>query len=280
MLKFLKKPYPFNNDFKHNIKIIFFISIGVFLFLFLFQPFEISTLDLRKKIYIIWGIVLVIFLSFSVNLLFLPAIHPKMFLYGKWNIKKEILWNTWILFTIVAGYVIFYNLMNLNIFKISSYAIVQGLLIAILPISVLITINQNRLLRSYLMSAIEMNKKLEEKKNVKETEVTFVSEYLKDNLKIKLISLIYIHSASNYIEIFWEKDKQIKMQMVRTSLIKAEELLKKYKFIFKCHRSYIININRIDKIEGGSQGYKVFFKNIETPVNVSRNYTNELEELV
>jgi DNA-binding LytR/AlgR family response regulator len=130
------------------------------------------------------------------------------------------------------------------------------------------------------MSAIEMNKKLEEKKVVKETEVTFVSEYLKDNLKIKLVSLIYINSAGNYIEVFWEKDKQVEKQMVRTSLTKSEELLKKYKFIFKCHRSYIININRIDKIEGSSQGYKVFLKNIETPVHVSRNYTSELEELI
>ena len=33
MLKFLNKPYPFNDDLKDNTRIIFFISLGVFVFL-------------------------------------------------------------------------------------------------------------------------------------------------------------------------------------------------------------------------------------------------------
>ena len=60
----------------------------------------------------------------------------------------------------------------------------------------------------------------------------------------------------------------------------AEELLKEHKFIFKCHRSYMVNINYIDKIESNIQGYKIFFENLDFSVPVSKNFAYKLKELI
>ena len=68
--------------------------------------------------------------------------------------------------------------------------------------------------------------------------------------------------------------------MIRTSLIKVEKLLSEHKFIFKCHRSFMININFIDKIEGNVQGYKIFFENLDFPVPVSKNFAHKLKHLI
>ena len=89
-----------------------------------------------------------------------------------------------------------------------------------------------------------------------------------------------MRSANNYIEVFWKEELGIKSQMVRCSLTKAEEILKDYKFIFKCQRSYLANVNYIDKIEGSQQGYRLFFDKIDFPIPVSKNYADKLKELI
>ena len=108
----------------------------------------------------------------------------------------------------------------------------------------------------------------------------FESDYVKDNLSIKVSLLILIRAANNYIEVFWKEGERVKSQMIRTSLLKAELLLKEHKFIFKCHRSFMVNINFIDKIEGNIQGYKLFFDNLDFSIPVSKNFAYELKELI
>jgi DNA-binding LytR/AlgR family response regulator len=60
----------------------------------------------------------------------------------------------------------------------------------------------------------------------------------------------------------------------------AEEAVKEHKHIFKCHRSYMININYIERFEGNSQGYKLFFENVNFPIPVSRNSATKLKEII
>ena len=37
---------------------------------------------------------------------------------------------------------------------------------------------------------------------------------------------------------------------------------------------------RVEKIEGNSQGYKLFFENVTFPVPVSKGYIDKLKELI
>ncbi len=280
MFKFLNKPYPFNDDLSHNTKVIFLISIGVFVFMFLFQPFELNSLELNVKIKIILGVVIVTFVSLSVSLLLLPSIHPKIFLQGKWNIKKEILWNIWILFTIMLSYIAYYHIVGIDVFEISMVSVLKVLLIALLPVFVLITINQDRLHRIYLKKAKEMNKKLEDKRWLETKVVTILSDYQKDSLSIKVNNILNIRSAGNYIEVFWKEKDEIKRKMIRTSLTKVEESLKDFDFIFKCHRSHLININHIEKVEGTHMSYKVYYNKMDEDIPVSRNFSKKLHQLI
>jgi len=278
MLEFLNKPYPFNNDLKHNTKIIFFISVGVFVFLFLFQPLQINELATRDKYFLVIGLGVITFLSLSLNLLILPSLFPKILSGNSWNVKKEILWDIWILFTVCVGYFLYYKALGIMVFGFEM--IITMVLIATVPISVLIVLNRNRLLRSYLNSARELNIKLKEHKSLPEKLVHFISDYQKDNLSIKVSLILFVRSANNYIEVFWKEGHAVRSQLVRCSLTKAEEILKEDKFIFKCHRSYLANINHIDKIEGSSQGYRLFFESVDFPVPVSKNYADKLNEMI
>lgn len=278
MLNVFNKPYPFNDDLKHNSKIIFFTSLGVFVFLFLFQPFDIETLPIRVRYYLMSGFAVITFLALSLHLLIIPSLFPKKFSSAAWSIKKEILWNLWILFTILAGYFLLTNFLGAMKFGFSM--VIKLVLTAVVPLSILIIVNHNKMLRSHLKVADELNKRLKESKSFEEKIVYFNSDYQKDSLAIKVNSLLFIRSANNYIEVFWKEGENIKNQMVRCSLLYAEGILKEHKFIFKCHRSFMINISYIDRIEGNSQEYKLFFENVSFPIPVSKNSVSKLKELI
>jgi predicted house-cleaning noncanonical NTP pyrophosphatase (MazG superfamily) len=273
-----KKSYPFNDDLKHNSIIIFFISLGVPLFLWLLQPFDIGILAGRDKYFLIIGFGVITFLALSLHLLFIPSLFSNVFNSSRWNVMKEIFWNLWMLFTILTGYFLYNKL--LGILKFDFNLVIKLLLTAVIPLSALIIINQNRMLRYRLHRADEINKKLKDNKQRQEEIINFVSDYQKDSLAIKVSLLFFIRSANNYIEVFWKDGNIVKNQMVRCSMAYAEDLLKEYKFITKCHRSYIVNISYIDRFEGNLQGYKLYFEKIDFPIPVSKNFAAKLQEMI
>jgi hypothetical protein len=279
MLKFLKKPYPFNDDLRHNAKIIFFISIGVLIFILFFQPIDFSLLSNNEIFYLVTGIGASTFLVLSLNLIILPSLFPQLFKQKSWNIKKEILWNIWILFTITASDFLFYTKL-LGVLDLSLSTIVQIILLGVLPVSVLIIINQDRLLRSHINSAKKLFEKIKDNKQIEEKLVFFESDYKKDSLSVKIGSLLFIRSANNYIEVFSKNGDTVSHQMTRCSISKAEATLQDFNFIYRCHRTFIVNINHIEKIEGNSQGYKLFFKDVDFPILVSQKYINEFKRLI
>jgi hypothetical protein len=239
---------------------------------------QIDALEIRDKYFLVIGLGVITFLSFSLNLLLLPSLFPKILNGSSWNIKKEIFWDLWILFTVSVGYYLYYKALGIMVFGFE--VIIKIILIAIIPTSVLITLNRNRLLRTHLKTANEINQKLQENKSIDAKLVHFISDYQKDNLSLRVNLILFIKSANNYIEIFWKESGEVKNQMVRCSLTKAEETLSDVKFIFKCHRSYMVNIKHIDKIEGSSQGYRLFFENVDFHIPVSKNYVHKLKERI
>lgn len=278
MFKFLRKPYPFNEDLKHNSKVIALVSVIVLVFLFMFQPYNLSTLAFKDKLFLIVGLVVITFLSLSMNLLILPSIIPKMFNSSSWNIRKEIFWNLWLLFIISSG-----NLLLFSYFGILDFTLLlvfKIILYSLIPIAILITVNQDRMLRQNLRSALDLNKKLQERKAIDKQMVFFESDYNKDSLSIRVNSILFVRSANNYIEVSWLESDKVNNQLVRSSLKNAEEILKDFKFIIKCHRSYIVNINHIDKISGSYQGYKLNIQNTDITIPVSQNYVSKFKELI
>lgn len=279
MLKFLNKPYPYNDDLRHNAKIIFFISLGILAFLLVFQPIEIDTFTSKQIIFLVTGLPISTFVVLSINLIILPSLFPKVFYNNVWNIKKEIIWNLWILLTISSSDFLFYTQL-FEILDISFSDIGRILLLGFLPVAVLIIINQDRLLRSHLKSAQQLNEKLTESKEQKVKLIHFISDYKKDNLSILPNSLLVIKSADNYIEIYYKSEGMIKKQMIRYSLKKAVETVNEFDFIIRCHRTFIVNTNQIKEITGNSQGYKLYFENLDFPVFVSPKYIASLKERI
>ncbi len=276
-LKFLKKPYPFNDDLKQNTKLIFGISLILFLLFFLFQPFDLKALNIQEKYSLIGGLIVVTFLGLSINLLIIPAFLSNTNLFKNWTVFMEILWNIWIIFTIATGYFIYFQL--IGSFSFSFYILINVLILSAIPVGILIPYNRNRLLKQHLQSALELNRYLKKKAQLLPKLIHFKSDYDKDDLSVDANELLYIASANNYIEVFMQNKNGILSRLVRCTLKHAEEACENYPFIFKCHRTFIINIHQIRRLEGNSQGYMLYVGEDQHTITVSRKYIPQFKEL-
>lgn len=91
---------------------------------------------------------------------------------------------------------------------------------------------------------------------------------------IKFEEVIYIHTEEKMVHFYTDKG----VFESSKALSEIEEILPDNSF-FKCHRSYIININSIESvIPWFNRTYRVKLNGFEKEIPVSRNQTNRLKE--
>lgn len=278
MLKFLKKPYPFDSDLLHNAKLIFLISIITSVFMLIFQPFKLSTFPIKDRLEIGSFTGLITFSILGTSFLVLPSYFKKFFESDRWNVLKEIIWESIILIILFAGYYVYFKFSNIFVFSFIDFLKIIAL--SFIPIAIIVMVNQNRLLKVNYQNANDLNKKILSKIDSENETVLFESEYKKDNIRLKPSSIIAIKSANNYVEIFWNNQNKLTKHILRMKLIKAEELLKEYKYITKCHRSYLINTQQVKKANASQQGLKLTIELLDFEVPVSETYLKKLKELI
>ena len=81
-----------------------------------------------------------------------------------------------------------------------------------------------------------------------------------------------IKAADNYIEVYYESENGYKVKMIRSSLLKAEQVLLEYPFLMRVQRSYIVNLENIKEIQNSSDGYKLLFHFPDLCAFVSQKY--------
>jgi len=268
MFEVLDQPYIFNNNFKHNLKTIGFVTIGLMLILLYFQPFGINFLASTEYGYFVLGLGIINGILLFFNTLLLPGLLPGIFNVNRWTLRKEIIWNIWMFIVLSAGFVFFswfcqivFDL-ELPLFKIGA--------LAMLPVVLLNIMNYNSSLKKGVANAIDL--KLLKKLPVREENVTIVSDNGKDAFKTNPQNIILIRSSSNYIEIYWKEGDVVKKRLQRNTLLAVENSLMKYTNFKKCHRCWIVNLDLVKGVKGNSQGYRLEVPGLEFNIPVSRRF--------
>ena len=92
------------------------------------------------------------------------------------------------------------------------------------------------------------------------------------HMAIDLDQLLYIKSADNYAAVYFFKDGKVRKELVRTTLKRLEIELDEYP-IRRCHRSYMVNINKISVSLKSSLGLTLELKDYpDDNIPVSKNY--------
>lgn len=272
--KFLNNQYPYYYNFNNAIVLGIVILILSTLFSFLFEPFEVNFQELKYPYFIISLIhSLVSFITFLILVLVINRVRSKD---DDWLVKYELLFLLILLVIIGVGQFlvrdIIYDKDDNWSFKYLVEEIRNTILVGSLLLFIITSINIERLKNIYNKRSRNLTDHLSLVDHEDET-VKIITSVKSDDFDLLLSNFLYAKSDKNYTEIFLSDGKSLK----RLTLKSLEDQLTRFAFICKTHRSFLVNLNKIESIKGNTQGYKIVLKNHPEIVPVSRSMIPKFE---
>ena len=267
---YINRPY---RRIKDNWKLTIMISLFIALFMLLFQPFGLSQYKSDYSTLGLLGYGAITFVILSINLFVITRLFSKWF--EDWTIGKQMLWLTWIIFTIGTGNYLYSSLLFTMFTGIKGFLIFQvfTLIVGVFPVVILMLVSYNIKLSQNLKTAAQVNDLLETKPIglPKEETVAIIADNGKDKLEVELSNLLYIESIGNYIQASYFQKGKIAKMLLRGTIKRIEMETIQHTALVKCHRAFIVNINQVESIKGNSQELRLQLKNGDIEIPVSRN---------
>jgi hypothetical protein len=275
MFKFLKEPYPLEQNKKIILARLLSFSVLVYFILVVFQPFGLKDHHGIDLLIYSGGFVLCGFIYLS----FHYFVVESFFLESKWNLAREILNNLFI--TIIIGFInaVYYSLYEGDILSLEIILVFlfYTLVIGIFPLTIFIMVRQNRLLKYYLKQAEKINivKDYKNKSQEADCKVELKSINPEKKYNINCSDLILLSARDNYILLHYMIDGQLQKELIRNTMKHCSAELEEFTMFFRCHRSFIVNLDKIESIDGNAQGLKLKLKSVDDKIPVSRHLIKE-----
>lgn len=279
LFEILKKPHPLNLYIVKNI--IGSIAFGafVFFFLFIFKPFGLQVLSGRDLITVTCGYGLVTAVYLIIHLfIIISFLHEK-----NWTFWKDII-NTLIIITMIGlcNYIYhsIYFSQTFILIKLIEFQL-ETLAVSFLPVSFITLLKQNFLLNKYLQEAEEINRRKDHKfsDNRNEKLITISAQNPRNNFTCNCNDILYFMAQDNYVFIYFIKDSSFSREIIRTTLKKTINDLSDYPNFYHCHKSYIVNLDKVINITGNAQGLKLQLGNTHEIIPVSRQLHQDFTKI-
>jgi hypothetical protein len=264
MFEFLDKPYPFDNALRDFLRIGAGIALGLFLFILFFQPFELDNTDVNNYILTIAGYSGITFLLVGLLQIVLPWSFPERMNKKSWDLKREILLQflLWVLNAVAWS---FYTAYVADI-RLSMYLAVKIVILSLAPPVLLIVIKEIRSLRW------QLNRVRVAHREKSQEHLELISDNRSDKLALESRDLILVKSAENYVELHYLSGESSNRKLLRATFKNIEDQLKPFSQMIRCHRTCIINLNHVIKLQREYGRIYLRMSGIEEDVPVSRQY--------
>jgi LytTr DNA-binding domain len=237
---------------------------------------DIITYDYGITYYII-GYTIISF-NFFIFIFLLPKIIPKFFAFENWTFKRFTIW--FVVFVICVSISSFFcdvyyqnveDIMNWGFKYYVSYQI---------PILVFIVVS---LLFFFVVYDPNPTKQIEAENNQAvlgqkisfETTQEIVLEVKDTNnrveLNIFLNELYFFKASDNYIEIFHKNTEGVNRTIIRNTLKDIENQFLDIPQMFRCHKAFIVNTEKVKEVSGNAKGYFLTLEDVSDKIPVSRS---------
>lgn len=277
--RWFTRPYPFDGSWKFHIRNSIVGGLFVTLFLAIFRPFGMQIGD--GMFWYALGIFAIYGLITAAVLLFLGVIvnrFPRFFNEERWTVGHEILTNVFAILLIASANMIYESTSNGSDFSWPLYFhwIKLTFLVGLGPILITVFWKQNILDRRHSEGAEKLNTHLHPKKIAPKPQLTLSGDNQGEELSFSPSDLLYLEASDNYVRVFFEKNEALEKVLLRSSLKKMEGQLSEHPQFFRCHRTYLVNLDRVEEVSGNAQGYKLHLAGTESLVPVSRSLNEEI----
>lgn len=282
ILKWLKKPYFFNQQIGFKLSVSFGMGIFVYLFLIILKPLDVKRLTQNINLYSVYcGVIITITLLFYFFVI--TKLFPKFYNNSSWNIGKHI-FTVIMLMLLCSLFIWLYNqyvsyetlLKTESFLSITSYVFNIGFF----PLLIYLFVDErygnhykNYELRKTNKTNIFLKKPY--KKHVVNKVIIYASNN-KDYVTFDINNLVYITSQANYVSLFLNEENNIlKEKIIRIQLQAVEKKLESYSQIIRCHKSYIVNTHFLQRITGNARGYYLQLLKVQKEIPVSRKFNKK-----
>ncbi len=249
----------------------------IFVFLLFFQPFGVNNYDPSERIRWQFVYALAIFVGGSGLILILnevllfPLFRPS-------HRIGIIVWTLWNYILLATSSFLIYNILGeWHDFRWKSYVefLINFAALGMLPLAgifiyLFITSLKESLSAAYHYRNDQING---------DDIIRIVAENDRDTMVMKLRNLLFIESADNYVEIYYLEDDLTRKSIIRQSLKSIDEQ-DIHPALFRCHRSYMINLFHVDRVEGNRNKLSVKLNHYPTVFPVSRTAIDALMERI
>ncbi|MBA4304170.1 MAG: LytTR family transcriptional regulator [Sphingobacteriaceae bacterium] len=284
MFRILQQPYPLNESRANRQRRNVLFGLFVSLFLWLFQPFGIAGLPHFELHALGYGLVTSASM-FAVTAM-LMALFPQLFREKHWTTGKEIavtmlhiafigganaLYTTWALGGGWSlGRLLFFELVTIGV--------------GIFPVAGSYMVNQWILEKRYREGALALNADLKEVQpnnaNPASSELLIKGDNQDEVVQLHWNELLLVQAAENYMELVYESAGKVHTQLLRKSMKQLEVDLAPYPALLRCHKSYVVNLQRVVRTSGNAQGYRLHLDAGGHEVPVSRSLNAALPNLL
>lgn len=263
------------------------VLIGVFvgLFLLVFQPFGIADWVTPYKTLKILGYGVVSFGVTAVHFLLWPRLFPAVFSDRVWTVGKAILLIVTNILLITVANRLYLIALTGDKPSVSGWLNMLAItfLIGIFPSVGAVVAGYVVRLRQYVRQAAELPihapvpavAELAGTQQTEATSLTLVADNEKDTLTLQPDELLYIESSDNYCTVVYLKNGQPVKPLLRSSLSRLEGQIDRADVV-RCHRSFVVNLDRVEKVTGNAQGYKLHLLGGQFQIPVARKYNDSL----
>jgi hypothetical protein len=272
----LSKQIPAYLTEKQNIvRLIFFTAGFALVFINIYSPFDVSSWFKVTKLQLLFYSSLVILTGVLVVVVSRIILYQVVKRKIKVSLGNYFLWIAAEVFSMAMFYVIYEKTFlkdTRSFWDLYKLSIQNTALVLLLPYSI-----------SWLyFSWIDKNRQLEKlsfasevSHDIKEM-LPFKDEKGVMRISVKTSDLLYLQAADNYVTIFYIHQQKQAKYMLRSSLKQIESELGYSPFI-RCHRSYMVNFEKVKIIRREKDGLRL---ELEAPVTVeipvSKTYMEEV----
>jgi LytTr DNA-binding domain len=271
--------------------------LSAILFIY-FEPLKGNIIKYENRFFsnILFLISCILYTSFCVFIV--PKLAPKYFKKENWNIKKFYIW--FVFFAFLASVMAYF--FDINIEKVDNkldwtihYFLDYQVAISCFTYAPMLVFFMFFDPEPIVKEDFEINE-LSESNELNISEKTEKLLQIKDNnerieLSINLNQFYYFKASDNYIEIFYKNaqdnvdagnpnsfGKGLSRTVFRNTLKDIENQFSDVPQLFRCHKAYIINIQKVIAVSGNTKGYFLKLENIEEKIPVSRSNIEALKK--
>lgn len=281
--RWLQQPYPFTNNWRSALVSAVVTGIFVAGFLYFFRPFGTKVSPDAELRFIqtcgFFGLVTVV-VTLLVNAL--TRVLPKIFEEERWVVGKEIAFNLFFVGCIGFGNLLLAHFLWQVPLVGKAFWIWQGLTFAvgIFPIVVGALIGQMKGSRKYTAEAAQIVPKPHLQHDEQAIWVLLEGENQNEQLRLHPGQIVYIAAADNYVQVYFLENDTLKKRLLRATLKKMEDAVAEHTFLFRCHRTFLVNMDMVQKVSGNAQGYRLHLLHTEETIPVSRNLNAVVQKML